>query len=196
MDQPTTRIGRDRIVAIAEELFTERGYRAVSIRDIADACQVTNAALYYHFANKEALFHEVMERHTQKLADRMRKAGEINGTTRDRVTAILIEYSHITADRRSPMFLLRREVHSAQREHEWKDMAKLFHVMLQPLEDVLLEASQRGELRDFGEDFSPASVLVGMLHGMKQYHRMCLQSGLRDKDIPKVIDVFWNGIKT
>jgi hypothetical protein len=68
--------------------------------------------------------------------------------------------------------------------------------MLQPLEDVLLEASQRGELRDFGEDFSPASVLVGMLHGMKQYHRMCLQSGLRDKDIPKVIDVFWNGIKT
>jgi len=149
MDQPTTRIGRDRIVAIAEELFTERGYRAVSIRDIADACQVTNAALYYHFANKEALFHEVMERHTQKLADRMRKAGEINGTTRDRVTAILIEYSHITADRRSPMFLLRREVHSAQREHEWKDMAKLFHVMLQPLEDVLLEASQRGELRDF-----------------------------------------------
>lgn len=196
MDQPTTRIGRDRIVAIAEELFTERGYRAVSIRDIADACQVTNAALYYHFANKEALFHEVMERHTQKLADRMRKAGEINGTTRDRVTAILIEYSHITADRRSPMFLLRREVHSAQREHEWQDMAKLFHVMLQPLEDVLLEASQRGELRDFGEDFSPASVLVGMLHGMKQYHRMCLQSGLRDKDIPKVIDVFWNGIKT
>ncbi|WP_066374256.1 TetR/AcrR family transcriptional regulator [Herbidospora mongoliensis] len=48
-----TRDTRERIQEIALELFTEQGYEATSLREIAEALGVTKAALYYHFKTKE-----------------------------------------------------------------------------------------------------------------------------------------------
>ncbi|WP_067692500.1 TetR/AcrR family transcriptional regulator [Nocardia jejuensis] len=44
---------RERIRAVAMELFTERGYEKTSLREIAERLGVTKAALYYHFRTKE-----------------------------------------------------------------------------------------------------------------------------------------------
>ncbi len=44
---------RQRIQEIALDLFTEQGYEATSLREIAEALGVTKAALYYHFKTKE-----------------------------------------------------------------------------------------------------------------------------------------------
>ncbi|HVW18103.1 MAG TPA: helix-turn-helix domain-containing protein [Solirubrobacteraceae bacterium] len=43
---------RERILEVALELFTERGYDGTSLRDIATRLGITKAALYYHFARK------------------------------------------------------------------------------------------------------------------------------------------------
>ncbi|NQU30229.1 MAG: helix-turn-helix transcriptional regulator, partial [Anaerolineae bacterium] len=72
---PHPRVGRDHILDIAETLFTEHGYKSASIREIAHDCGVTNAAIYYHFPNKESLFMEVMQRHAERLHDQMTLAG-------------------------------------------------------------------------------------------------------------------------
>ncbi len=50
---------RDRIVEAALRLFAERGTTAVSMRELADAGGVTVPGLYYHFASKAELIHEV-----------------------------------------------------------------------------------------------------------------------------------------
>jgi AcrR family transcriptional regulator len=51
---------RDEIVVAAERLLGEFGSKdAVSIRAIADACNVTPPAIYMHFADKDQLFLEV-----------------------------------------------------------------------------------------------------------------------------------------
>jgi AcrR family transcriptional regulator len=44
---------RTRIQHVALELFTEQGYEATSLREIAERLGVTKAALYYHFKTKE-----------------------------------------------------------------------------------------------------------------------------------------------
>ena len=44
---------RDRILDVALELFTEKGYDKVSLREVAERVGVTKAALYYHFASKD-----------------------------------------------------------------------------------------------------------------------------------------------
>src|SRR2546427_12988807 len=44
---------RERIQAIALELFAEQGYEKTSLREIAERLGVTKAALYYHFKTKE-----------------------------------------------------------------------------------------------------------------------------------------------
>jgi AcrR family transcriptional regulator len=50
---------RQAILKAAQDLFMERGYRAVTTRMVADASGVRQPLLYYHFADKEALYLEV-----------------------------------------------------------------------------------------------------------------------------------------
>jgi AcrR family transcriptional regulator len=59
---------RKRIVACSLELFSARGFNGVSMSDIARASGVTKAALYHHFADKEALFLEALQARTTRLA--------------------------------------------------------------------------------------------------------------------------------
>jgi AcrR family transcriptional regulator len=50
---------RQRIVEAALRRFSERGTAAVSMRELADAADVTVPGLYYHFASKAELIREV-----------------------------------------------------------------------------------------------------------------------------------------
>ena len=57
---------RSNIVDIARLLFMKYGYRAVSTRQIAKACAITQPALYHHFPDKEAIYTEVMRQEIGK----------------------------------------------------------------------------------------------------------------------------------
>ncbi|WP_322760780.1 helix-turn-helix domain-containing protein [Frankia sp. Cr2] len=52
---------RDRILAVAVQLFNEQGYAGTSIRDIAERLSMTKAALYYHFASKDMILDAVVQ---------------------------------------------------------------------------------------------------------------------------------------
>jgi len=50
---------RERILDVAQELFTEHGYDKTSLRDIAERLGITKAALYYYFERKEDILLEL-----------------------------------------------------------------------------------------------------------------------------------------
>ena len=50
---------RERILAVAQDLFTRQGYDKTSLRDIADRLEITKAALYYYFPRKEDILLEL-----------------------------------------------------------------------------------------------------------------------------------------
>ncbi|MBL8118657.1 MAG: TetR/AcrR family transcriptional regulator [Anaerolineae bacterium] len=71
---------RQRVLQAAEQLFSEHGYAAVTLRDIADALGIKQASLYYHApGGKEELFVQVTERglkrHQQGLESAIASAG-------------------------------------------------------------------------------------------------------------------------
>jgi AcrR family transcriptional regulator len=57
---------RDEILAIAAQLFAERGFAATTVREIADAAGILSGSLYHHFDSKESmvdeLVHEMLDR--------------------------------------------------------------------------------------------------------------------------------------
>lgn len=80
---------RDRVLETAEQLFTERGYAAVTLRDIADALGIRQASLYYHApGGKAALFVEstqrALDRHHAGLQSAM---SEAHGSLRAQLNA-------------------------------------------------------------------------------------------------------------
>ena len=51
----------NRVLTAARELFTERGFEGVSIRDIAGRARVSKANVFHHFGNKANLYEAVLQ---------------------------------------------------------------------------------------------------------------------------------------
>jgi AcrR family transcriptional regulator len=64
---------RELILDAARELFAELGYEGVSMRKVAQRIDYSPTAIYLHFADKEALFHELCGRDFAALAGRFRE---------------------------------------------------------------------------------------------------------------------------
>lgn len=78
--QVDIRAGKQRLLDTAQQLFHERGYRAVTMQDIAREMGIRQASLYYHVPEgKEQLFVEVIGRtfaqHRQGLQAAIDQAG-------------------------------------------------------------------------------------------------------------------------
>jgi AcrR family transcriptional regulator len=71
---------RARILAVALELVSERGFAGTSIRDLAERLDLTAAAMYYHFSSKDALLDALVEPLIDGLTDLSAKVttGEID----------------------------------------------------------------------------------------------------------------------
>jgi AcrR family transcriptional regulator len=70
---------RQRLIDAAEQLFAEHGWNGVSIRTIANAADVSLAALNYHFGEKENLLAEIFAARARPIAEkRMRLLTEVN----------------------------------------------------------------------------------------------------------------------
>ncbi|WP_310889070.1 TetR/AcrR family transcriptional regulator [Gluconacetobacter dulcium] len=65
---------RQEILEIAAKLFAEYGYKATSIREIAERAGMMGGSLYYHIRSKEALFIEIHDRALDAAARRVRAA--------------------------------------------------------------------------------------------------------------------------
>ncbi|MFT3820738.1 MAG: TetR/AcrR family transcriptional regulator [Rubrivivax sp.] len=60
-------VRRDDILRAARQLFYARGFEASSMRDLAERIGFTQAALYYHFKNKDSILFELIDSFTDKV---------------------------------------------------------------------------------------------------------------------------------
>lgn len=52
---------REELLAIAGQLFAERGFKNTTVRDIADAAGILSGSLYHHFDSKESMVDELLD---------------------------------------------------------------------------------------------------------------------------------------
>ena len=64
---------RERIKAVATDLFVRHGFRGVSFGDIAPILDITRANIHYHFGNKQKLLEEVLEDYVDNTLARFRR---------------------------------------------------------------------------------------------------------------------------
>ena len=67
---------RQRILAVANELFIEQGYEGTSLREIADRLDITKAALYYHFRSKDDILRVLLEPFDTLLDELLGRLGQ------------------------------------------------------------------------------------------------------------------------
>jgi AcrR family transcriptional regulator len=100
--RPSAQATRDRIVAAATDLFSERSFDGASTRDIAAAAGVTQPLLNYHFRSKEELWQAAVDalfaQLTETLGERTRGLRGVDDVT----AAKLLVREFITFSARHP----------------------------------------------------------------------------------------------
>jgi AcrR family transcriptional regulator len=74
---------KEKLLRSAETLFAAKGFREVSVREIAAHARVNSALVGYYFRGKQALFNEVYRSHAAPLAqERMRRLAALTVNNR------------------------------------------------------------------------------------------------------------------
>jgi TetR/AcrR family transcriptional regulator, cholesterol catabolism regulator len=81
---------RTELLTLAAEMFAERGFRATTVRDIADAAGILSGSLYHHFDSKESMVDEILRGFLDELFDRYREIVAAGGDPRDMLDAVVV----------------------------------------------------------------------------------------------------------
>src|SRR5690625_6057483 len=76
---------RTQLLELATSVFTQKGFQATSMDDIAAAAGVTKPVLYQHFDSKETLYVEVIDITARSLLEGVREIEAVEGDTAGRV---------------------------------------------------------------------------------------------------------------
>jgi AcrR family transcriptional regulator len=68
-NQDRSKVSVEQVLAAALELFSNQGFGATSMRNIADHSGLSMGNLYHHFPNKEAIFQKLLDRYFERLED-------------------------------------------------------------------------------------------------------------------------------
>ncbi|GJM36956.1 MAG: putative transcriptional regulator TetR family protein [Acidimicrobiales bacterium] len=71
VDPPASGRGsrRDHIVALAAQLFAEKGVASTTVRDIGSAAGILSGSLYYHFDSKESIVKEILRDYLSRIIE-------------------------------------------------------------------------------------------------------------------------------
>lgn len=79
---------REKVLAAARQLFTERGYEGATIRDIAKAAGMSTGAVFASFADKSELFDEILAEDYALLGEAMQDAASSGTTVSEALTKL------------------------------------------------------------------------------------------------------------
>jgi AcrR family transcriptional regulator len=98
------------IASAAEEMFVRRTYAGVSMRDIAEAAEVTTGALYHHFPSKEKLYYEMMTAYLGRVRRASVEATPHEGDCREKLRLLTRVFLALPPEQRGLMNLVRRDI--------------------------------------------------------------------------------------
>jgi AcrR family transcriptional regulator len=114
---------REKIRAVALELFAEQGYEKTSLREIAERLGVTKAALYYHFKSKEDIVTSLFE-DVQQEVEKIIAWGEGQPRTLETRREVIRRYAAMSRHQGSALIRFMQDNHTAVQEVKAADQMR------------------------------------------------------------------------
>jgi len=132
------------IRAAAAELFSERGYAAASIAELAKACGISKALMYHYYRDKEHLLADIADSYVERLQDIVAEVSAEHlppaAHLRRLIERFMVEYEHSAARHR----VLVQDVKYLERVHRNRVLAKQRRVV-QGFADVIAQLAPGSE---------------------------------------------------
>src|ERR1051326_951533 len=145
---------REKIERKAMELFVAKGVAETPIRDIAEAADIAEGALYRHYRGKDHLIVALFQQHYAAFAERLDALQAGRRGTREKLRAMIEECAQFfDADPVRFQFLLLVQHHSMRRLGESQATP------VEVVRRVLIEGMARGEIPKADPDLASALVM-------------------------------------
>ncbi len=100
---------REDMVSRASELFAQKGFRATTVREIADAAGILSGSIYHHFDSKESIGDEILAGFLNDVLADYRAAVSAGGDPADVLERIVRSSSHTLARHRAALTMLQND---------------------------------------------------------------------------------------
>jgi AcrR family transcriptional regulator len=154
---------QERVVAIAAELFAERGFAATSMTDLSEATGLAAGGLYHYIGSKKQLLFRICDELMEPL---LVEGHAIVATERPAVTQLrelLRAWLDHIARHRHHMTVFQQERHLIERDPQWRAVRrqrKDFELLL----DEVLERCEREGTLSFPDRALTVRALLGMVN--------------------------------
>lgn len=184
---------RERVLTVADRLFSERGYQMVTLRDIARELGLRHASLYYHFPQgKEELYIEVtarrMQRYRAGLEAAIADTDSDDWQVRLRAAARWLLAQHGMHLGR----MLQSDMPSISEEAAERLRVVILGSLLQPLETIFRVVADPAKR---GRSVTLAGMFLSLIEGIDNLPSQYVE-GSKEELADVVLDLLINGLHT
>lgn len=173
----------------------ELGYEAVSVEQVAQACGVTKATVYYYFPTKSALFTAATLKMMESIRKRTAALLEADRPFADRLLEVAVARLRVP-EPRMDFSHLAAEAGEALSDEERRMMAQAESALMRVIEEAFARASDKGEIRPVSPKLA-AHCFLGILAGGKSRdvdgHDLFPET---DETAREIVDWLMNGLRT
>ena len=112
------------VVRLAGELFAQKGFRATTVREIAEAAGILSGSLYHHFDSKESIGDEILSGFINDVLADYRAAVASAGSSRDVLEQIVRSTSRTLARHRAALAMLQNDWSYFASQPRFSDLRK------------------------------------------------------------------------
>ncbi len=174
---------RQHLIQVAELLFAQHGYEAVSIRQLAKEAGVNLAMISYYFGSKEGLFAAILE---NKIPRTREKLEEIMAQTTDpweRIARTVDIYVDSMFSNHSFSRVITREMSTRQRPDNVKLIVEHISKNMRIIRGFMEEGQASGQFRDVDNNLTLASFFGTLTTMINNTGMMCMLSGEVDEAV-------------
>lgn len=153
----TTLSRKQEICITAARLFKQKGYSAVTMRDLAAAVGVKAASLYNHISSKEEILNEVILNIAESFTEGIKEIRFRESTISKKLEAVIAQHVHLTADHPYGMAALNNDwMHLGDGRETYLKLRSEYE---QHFREVINEGKSSGVLKDIDEEVILFSTL-------------------------------------
>ena len=186
-----TRSRKKEIIDVASQLFKEKGYNAVSMRDIAQEMGIKAASLYNHITGKQEILSTIILDVAQKFTSGMNKVMMEKSSSILKIQKIIELHIGITINYSEGMATL---------NNDWMHLndtdRKEFIKMREEYEESFRQIIKQGIKDQEIQARHPEVILFSILSTLRTLYLWYQKRGKLDANILKkdMVEVFLNGI--
>jgi AcrR family transcriptional regulator len=136
----------DDVLDTAEQLFSEQGFKATSMRAIAARMGLKAGSLYTHVSSKDEILWEIVERVARMFTDSAERCARLDDSAHDRLRAFMRSHMRIVAEHRAMASVLLMEWRELSRASD-KDIRRMRDAHEGFLQEILDAGVASGEFR-------------------------------------------------